>query len=126
MHFRHVLVGSLALGALATLVTACVGTVEGHDPSAEEDAVSQDGLRDGPIEPAKRIICSGDADACVRQCHYAGVACLTRVEHPSKPDVGIGDLYACRTTTPRSCDYKFANGETCAFFKHPNTVLCVP
>lgn len=56
----------------------------------------------------------------------ADVACFTRVEHPNKPDVGIGDLYACRTTTPRSCDYKLANGETCVFFKHPNTVLCVP
>ncbi len=87
---------------------------------------TQEGLRDGPIEPAKRIICSGGAEACVKQCHYASIACFTRVEHPSKPDVGIGDLYACRTATPRSCDYRFANGETCVFFKHPNTVLCVP
>lgn len=103
MHVRRVLVGSLPPGALAILVPACVGTVDGLDPSAEENAVSQEGLRDGPIEPAKRIICSGGAD----QCHYAGVACFTRVEHPNKPDVGIGDLHACRTTTPRSCDYRF-------------------
>jgi hypothetical protein len=122
MHARYAAV-VLALGSLAVLAPACLSALP---EIAEEDAAMEDELRDGPVEPTKRIICSGGPDDCVKQCHYSGVACLTRVEHPYKPDVGIGGLYACRTTVPRACEYRYSNGATCIFFKRPNTVLCLP
>lgn len=122
MHARYAAV-VLAFGSLAVLVPACVSAVP---ELAEEDGATKDELRDGPVEPTKRIICGGGPDECVKQCHYAGVACFTRVEHPYRREVGIGGLHACRTTVPKSCEYKFPNGETCRFFKRPNTILCSP
>ena len=122
MHARYAAV-VLAFGSLAVLAPACVGVAS---EVAEEEAAEDAALRDGPVEPMKRIVCRGGPDECVKQCHYAGVACFTRVEHPYRPEVGIGGLYACRTTAPKSCDYKFPNGETCVFFKHPNKVFCIP
>ena len=122
MHARYVATVVLALGSFAVLVPACVAPV----PETAEDDATQDELRDGPVEPTKCIICRGGPEECVKQCHYSGVACFTRVEHPYKPDVGIGGLYACRTTGHKSCEYKYPNGETCRFFKHPNTILCTP
>ncbi|MFS8065981.1 MAG: hypothetical protein ACMG6S_06385 [Byssovorax sp.] len=116
----------LAFGSLAVLVPACAGVAP---EVMEEDDAAQEELRDGPreVEPSKRIVCGGGGpEACMKQCHYAGTACFTRVEHPHRPEVGIGDLYACRVTMPKSCDYRFPSGETCTFFKHPNRVFCRP
>ena len=90
-----------------------------HDPLDEENAVAAPpkDLRDGPIEETKRIICSGGPEGCVKQCHYSGVACFPRVEHPYKPEVGTGDLFACRTTGHKSCEFKPpANGAPAGAF----------
>lgn len=124
MHARHGL-WILVLLTCALLGPGCAGLAE-SSATDEEDATSEDGLRDGPVESTKRIVCRGSTDDCVKQCHYAGVACFTRIEHPYKPEVGTGDLFACRTTDNKSCEYKYPNGEVCRFFKHPHTVLCTP
>ncbi len=124
MHVRHVL-WILALITGALLAPGCAVPLESSTPD-EEDAAAVDGLRDGMIEPTKRIVCSGGLEDCVKQCHYSGVACFTRVEHPYKPDSGIGGLFACRTTGHKSCEYRYPNGEVCRFFKRPNTILCTP
>jgi hypothetical protein len=56
------------------------------------------------------------------KCAEEGTACRPRREHPHNPSAGKGDLYACRTSSQRSCDYRYANGDRCFFFTSPNMV----
>lgn len=124
MHGHHVLVGSLALGALAVLGPACSATTD--DPVSPEDVTEDAEAIDypDPIDVTARIVCKRPGIDCMMVCANAGTSCAGRRPHPKSPGVGSGDLYACRTSAPLSCDYRYANGDRCYFYQAPSFVLC--
>ncbi len=124
MHARHVVAGGFTLGTLALLVPACA-TLEETIPGEDEIASATDAIDEPPIDVTARIVCKGlGAVACMIKCSYAGTACFKQRIHPHNPAVGNGNLFACRTSTPRSCDYRYPNGDLCYFFKTPAYEWC--
>jgi hypothetical protein len=80
---------------------------------------------EAPIDITKRFMCTGlNVVDCMMRCAIEGTPCTPRRAHPHNPSIGSGDLYACRTDDPRSCDYRYSNGDRCYFYKNPDRALC--
>jgi hypothetical protein len=123
MHARHFIAWGFVLGLVAFLVPACAATV---DSAASEEATSEAQQEDeAPIDLTKRIICTGrDVVECMIMCAQEGTPCTAQRKHPKNAALGKGDLYACRTAYPRSCDYRYTNGDRCYFYQKPDFFLC--
>lgn len=126
MHTHAIAVSVPVFGLLALLVPACAATVgrpelEEEEPTAE----THQGANEAPIDITKRFMCTRlDVVDCMIRCAIEGTACTPRHKHPYNPSSGSGDLYACRTDDPRSCDYRYSNGDRCYFYKNPDRILC--
>jgi len=126
MHTRHFVAWGFLLGLVALLVPACAVTVDNAESEAEEATAQVWQKIEAPIDVTARFMCKGlDAVECMIRCADQGTACKPRQKHPKKAGAGDGDLYACRTSPPRSCDYRYANGDRCFFFKNPDYNWCV-
>ncbi len=124
MHARYIAAWVPVLGLLALLAPACVVTVDSAAPE-EVLAETQQSAVEDPIDVTARFMCTGlDVVECMIKCADAGTPCRPRREHPKNDAAGKGDLYACRTSYPRSCDYQYSNGDRCYFFQKPDYFLC--
>ena len=125
MHAHHFVASGFALGMLALLVPACAASVDTVPEESEKIASTADAVNEPPIDVTARIVCKGlNVVQCMIRCSDAGTACFKQRIHPHNPAVGNGDLFACRTSTPRSCDYRYPNGDLCYFFKSPAYEWC--
>lgn len=112
MHARRFVAWGFVLGLIALLVPACAVTVDSADTEQEVTAETQQSAVEDPIDVSARLICERlDVVECMIECGKAGTPCRARREHPKNDAAGEGDLYACRTSYPRSCDYRYSNGD---------------
>lgn len=121
MHARHLVTAALLLGMLTIVAPACVVAPE------EDIADDTEALADSdPIDVTARFMCKGlNVVECMIRCADQGTACRPQRQHPHNASAGKGDLYACRTSAPRSCDYLYSNGDRCFFFTSPPMVRCL-
>ena len=126
MHTRYIAVWVPVFGLLALLAPACVATMDSAEPEEDERAAEARQKDDAPIDVTARFMCKGlDVVECMIKCAQKGTACTPRQKHPKNAAAGNGDLFACRTSPPRSCEYRYANGDRCFFFKNPDYTWCL-
>lgn len=126
MHTRYIAVWVPVFSLLAVLAPACAATVDSTEPEEEErSAETHQSADEAPIDITKRFMCKRlDVVDCMIRCAIEGTACTPRRKHPKNDSIGSGDLYACRTDSPKSCDYRYANGDRCYFYQKPDFFLC--
>lgn len=125
MHARHFIAWGFVFGLVPLLVSACAATVDGAEPEQEISAETQQSIVEDPIDVTARFMCKGlDVVECMIECGKAGTPCTPQIKHPKDASLGRGDLYACRTSYPRSCDYRYSNGDRCYFMQKPDYFLC--
>jgi len=121
MHARHLVTAALLLGLVSILASACIVAPQ-EDIAADAEALADS----DPVDVTARFMCKGlGVVECMIQCAQQGTPCRPRREHPHNASAGKGDLYACRTSAPRSCDYLYSNGDRCFFFTDPTMVRCL-
>ena len=124
MHARYIGAWGFVVGLVALLAPACTAAMDSTAPENARTAEVQEA--DAPIDLTKRFVCKGlDIVDCMMRCGQEGTACTPRRKHPHNAAAGDGDLYACRTSWPKSCDYRFANGDRCFFFQKPEMIRCL-
>jgi hypothetical protein len=122
---RYFITWGFVLGLMVLFAPACVARVDSAEPEEETTAEASQ-KDDAPIDVTARFTCERlDVVECMIRCADQGTACRPRRKHPKKAAAGDGDLYACRTSPPRSCDYRYANGDRCFFYKSPDYNWCV-
>jgi hypothetical protein len=125
MHARHFIAWGFVLGLLELILPACAVSVD--SAARDEDEATADAQQEdeAPIDVTARFLCKGlDVVECMIRCADQGTPCRARRKHPKNTAAGGGDLYACRTSAPRSCDYQYANGDRCYFYQKPDFFLC--
>ena len=119
---RYILAWGVVFGLVALLVPACAASIDSAAPEEARTAEAQQ-KDEAPIDVTKRFMCKGlDIVECMIRCADQGTACKPRRKHPYKAAAGYGDLYACRTEAPRSCDYRYANGGRCSSTRSPTSL----
>jgi hypothetical protein len=111
---------AVGAGVGATTTTGTYGADPPKDPlaSGDGDSACSDPCMECPTPADAWLNCKGlDAIGCMRKCADAGASCASGLPHPYKPEVGLGDLYRCKTGVPtHTCSYYYANGDECVYF----------
>ena len=113
MHTRHFVAWGFLLGLGALFIPACAVAVDNAESEAEEVTMQVQKKDEAPIDVTARFMCKGlNVVECMIRCADQGTACKPTQKHPKKPGAGYGDLYACRTSAPRSSSRRSSSKPT--------------